>query len=50
MSIEAQEKRQGVVLVTPALLWTLVFFAVPFGAMALMSLAHLEGARDRARA
>ncbi len=43
MRIEAQEKRQGAALVAPALLWTLTFFILPFGAMVLMSLAHLEG-------
>lgn len=43
MSIEAQEKRQGAVLAAPALLWTLVFFILPFGAMILISLAHMEG-------
>ncbi|WP_076448986.1 ABC transporter permease [Roseivivax lentus] len=43
MSIEAQERRQGAAMIAPALLWTLVFFVVPFAAMVLMSLAHLEG-------
>ncbi|MEC7299733.1 MAG: ABC transporter permease, partial [Pseudomonadota bacterium] len=43
MTIERREKRQGAALVAPALLWTLVFFAVPFAGMAIMSLAHLEG-------
>ncbi|MBD3802868.1 spermidine/putrescine ABC transporter permease [Thioclava marina] len=43
MSIERIEKRQGATLVAPALLWTLVFFVLPFLAMALMSLSHLEG-------
>ncbi|KEO50807.1 ABC transporter permease [Thioclava pacifica] len=43
MSIERIEKRQGATLVAPALLWTLIFFVLPFLAMALMSLSHLEG-------
>ena len=43
MSIEAQEKRTGAALVAPALLWTAAFFIVPFAAMVLMSLSHLEG-------
>lgn len=43
MSIEAQERRRGAALVAPALLWTLVFFVLPFAAMVLISLAHLEG-------
>lgn len=43
MSIEARERRQGAALVAPALLWTLIFFIIPFAAMVVMSLAHLEG-------
>lgn len=43
MSIEAQERRRGAALVAPALLWTLVFFILPFAAMVVISLAHLEG-------
>ncbi len=43
MSIERQERQQGAALVAPALLWTLAFFVVPFAAMVMMSLAHMEG-------
>lgn len=43
MSIEARERRQGAALVAPALIWVLIFFILPFAAMALISLAHLEG-------
>ncbi|MFD1343045.1 ABC transporter permease [Litorisediminicola beolgyonensis] len=43
MTSERREKREGAALVAPALLWTLVFFAVPFLGMAVLSLAHLEG-------
>ncbi len=43
MSIEAQETRQGAALVAPALLWTLIFFIIPFAIMVVMSLAHQEG-------
>lgn len=43
MTIEAREKRQGAALVAPALLWTLIFFILPFAAMVVMSLSHLQG-------
>lgn len=43
MSIEAPARRQAAALVAPALIWTLIFFILPFAAMALISLAHLEG-------
>lgn len=43
MSIERIEKRQGLALVAPALLWTVAFFVIPFAAMALLSLSHMEG-------
>ncbi|WP_420342437.1 ABC transporter permease [Paenirhodobacter sp.] len=43
MSIERQERRQGLALVTPALAWTAAFFVLPFAAMVWMSLAHLDG-------
>lgn len=37
------ERRLGWGLVAPALLWTIAFFVIPFAAMLLLSLAHLEG-------
>lgn len=37
------ETARGWALVAPALLWTLAFFVVPFGVMAAMSLARLDG-------
>lgn len=42
-SIERAERRTAFAFVAPALLWTLAFFLVPFAAMVLLSLAHLEG-------
>ena len=39
----ASTSRIGWASVTPALLWTLVFFVVPFVAMAVMSLTQKEG-------
>jgi spermidine/putrescine transport system permease protein len=39
----ASSSRIGWASVTPALLWTLVFFAVPFIAMAVMSLSQTDG-------
>ena len=41
--IERSEQRTAFGFVAPALLWTLAFFVVPFAAMVLLSLAHLEG-------
>ncbi len=43
MSNEIREKRQGAALVAPAILWTLLFFIIPFAGMILISLAHHEG-------
>ncbi|WP_138466523.1 ABC transporter permease [Poseidonocella sp. HB161398] len=43
MSIERTERRQAAGLAAPALLWTLAFFLLPFGAMVWMSLGHMEG-------
>lgn len=43
MSLQAREQRRAAALVAPALLWTLIFFIVPFAAMVLISLAHLQG-------
>ena len=40
------ETIRGWGFVAPALLWTLAFFVVPFGVMAAMSLATLEGRED----
>ena len=40
---QASTSRIGWASVTPALLWTLVFFVVPFVAMAVMSLTQKEG-------
>jgi spermidine/putrescine transport system permease protein len=40
---QASTSRIGWASVTPALLWTLVFFVVPFMAMAVMSLTQKEG-------
>ena len=37
------EGARGWGFVAPALVWTLAFFLVPFGVMAAMSLARLEG-------
>ena len=42
-SIERIEQRTAFGFVLPALLWTLAFFILPFSAMLLLSLAHLEG-------
>lgn len=42
-AIERAERRTAFGFVLPSLLWTLAFFVVPFGAMVLLSLAHLEG-------
>lgn len=42
-SIARAEQRTAFAFVAPALLWTLAFFLVPFAAMVLLSLAHLEG-------
>ncbi|MCF7699057.1 ABC transporter permease [Loktanella sp. M215] len=42
-SIASAERRTAFIFVAPALLWTLAFFIVPFAAMVLLSLAHLEG-------
>jgi spermidine/putrescine transport system permease protein len=42
-SIERTERRNAFGFVAPALVWTIAFFVVPFGAMVLLSLAHLEG-------
>ncbi|MCW1917321.1 ABC transporter permease [Rhodobacter sp. KR11] len=39
----SDERRLALALVSPALLWTLAFFAVPFAAMLLLSFAHMEG-------
>ena len=44
VSVAARHRRIGWASVTPALLWTLVFFVVPFVAMAVMSLIA-EGRR-----
>ena len=41
--IERAEQRTALTFVAPALLWTLAFFLLPFAAMVLLSLAHLEG-------
>jgi spermidine/putrescine transport system permease protein len=38
MSIEAQRRRRAILLLAPALLWTLAFFILPFVLMAAMSL------------
>lgn len=43
MSIEAVERRRAIAFVLPALVWTAAFFVLPFAAMVLLSLAHLEG-------
>ncbi|WP_238371481.1 ABC transporter permease [Heliomarina baculiformis] len=43
MRIEAHEKKVGVTLVAPALLWTLAFFLIPFAAMVWLSFSHMEG-------
>lgn len=43
MTLEAKERRLGWGLVTPALLWTGAFFVLPFAAMVVLSLAHMEG-------
>ena len=37
------ERRLALSLVAPALLWTAAFFVLPFAAMVLLSLAHMEG-------
>lgn len=42
-TIERKERRNAGSFVAPALLWTVAFFVVPFAAMVLLSLAHLEG-------
>jgi spermidine/putrescine transport system permease protein len=43
VSLARQERRLGWGLVAPALIWTAAFFALPFAAMVVLSLAHLEG-------
>lgn len=43
MSIERKEQRTAFGFVVPALVWTIAFFIVPFAAMVLLSLAHLDG-------
>ena len=43
MSLARQERRQAWALVAPALIWTAAFFVLPFAAMVVLSLAHLEG-------
>ncbi len=42
MSIEARERKLGWGLLAPALLWTIVFFVLPFLAMLALSFAHME--------
>lgn len=43
-SIESLERRRALGLLAPAVLWTLAFFALPFGVMALLSLRRGEAA------
>jgi spermidine/putrescine transport system permease protein len=40
--IERRDRRRALALLAPATLWTLVFFAVPFGVMAVLSLRRGE--------
>ncbi|MFZ1469600.1 MAG: ABC transporter permease [Paracoccaceae bacterium] len=42
-SIEAAERNRAIGFVTPALLWVLAFFVVPFAVMVGLSFARLEG-------
>jgi spermidine/putrescine transport system permease protein len=42
-SIDRIARRNAFGFVAPALVWTIAFFVVPFSAMVLLSLAHLEG-------
>lgn len=42
-SIDRIARRNAFGFVAPALIWTIAFFVVPFSAMILLSLAHLEG-------
>ncbi|MGB3316424.1 MAG: ABC transporter permease [Albidovulum sp.] len=42
-SIETTERRRAFGFVIPALVWTVAFFILPFAAMVLLSLAHLDG-------
>lgn len=42
-STERIARRNALGFVAPALVWTIAFFVVPFSAMVLLSLAHLEG-------
>ncbi len=41
--MQAQGHRRGWGFIAPALIWTLAFFVLPFGVMAAMSFATLEG-------
>ena len=41
-SIEQIERRRALILVAPAMLWTLLFFALPFGVMAVISLKRAD--------
>jgi spermidine/putrescine transport system permease protein len=43
-SIESLERRRALGLLAPAALWTLLFFALPFGVMAALSLRRGEAA------
>lgn len=43
MTLAAQERRLGWVLVAPAILWTAAFFVLPFVAMVALSFARMEG-------
>ncbi len=43
-SIESLERRRALGLLAPAMLWTLLFFALPFGVMAVLSLRRGDAA------
>ena len=43
MSFEKAGRRHATQLVAPALLWTVAFFVLPFGAMIWMSLSSMQG-------
>ena len=43
MTLADKDRRTGWGLVAPALLWTAVFFILPFVAMVALSLAHMDG-------
>jgi spermidine/putrescine transport system permease protein len=43
LGIEASERRRAILLIAPAVLWTLLFFAVPFVVMGVTSLRPLSG-------